>query len=349
MLRKVYLTLLLLALLPPLSAQRDEARDLASLSLSGPVLKIRESVYLSHSFHVDGMQFKDAEKSVMTGFSEYRFNDAGYMTYYRIYRQSPYREQTDSFTFDNQNRLTGHIWGVGSRRMGRSEHRYNLIGQLVSLRQYDDTDALFCETAYRYRSGLLSEERTFSRANVPISEIHYTYDSLKRLVKEECPWNPYRYAVPYTKDYTYDNAGNINSIRYSEKEVKNRWTYRKTTDAAGRILMESTYDSSDSLLKIRHFHYNMRGRLVREDSQDGVLLQEIRYSYRHGRLHTMRNRYGDTDFRTFFLRYDEWGNWVEKAEYDGINLQVTTREITYGDQPLNMKKTAPSKQSPAQR
>lgn len=349
MLRKVYLTLLLLALLPPLSAQRDEARDLASLAVSGPVLKIRESVYLSHSFHVDGMQFKDAEKSVMTGFSEYRFNDAGYMTYYRIYRQSPYREQTDSFTFDNQNRLTGHIWGVGGRRMGRSEHRYNLIGQLVSLRQYDDTDALFCETAYRYRSGLLSEERTFSRANVPISEIHYTYDSLKRLVKEECPWNPYRYVVPYVKEYSYDANGWLCRISYSEKDTSKCWTYRKTSDRNGKILSEETYDYRDSCMKIRHYKYGSRGRLVWEGSQADHLWQEIRYSYRHGRLHTVRNRYGDTDFRTFFLRYDEWGNWVEKAEYDGINLQVTTREITYGDQPLNMKKTAPSKQSPAQR
>ena len=92
-----------------------------------------------------------------------------------------------------------------------------------------------------------------------------------------------------------------------------------------------------------------RGRLVWEGSQADHLWQVISYSYRSNRLKTIRNRYGDVDFRTFFLKYDEWGNWVEKAEYDGINLQVTTREITYGDQPLNMKKTAPSKQSPAQR
>ena len=349
MLRKLFGIWWLLLLLPTLQAQREEARDLASCGVSGPVRHIRESVYLSHRFKVEGLHFKEAEKSVQTGFSEYRFNGAGMLTYFRSYQQSPYREQTDSFTFDDRQRLTGHTWSAGNRQAGRSEHKYNLLGQRISLRQYDDTDALFCETAYRYRGGLLSEEKTFSRAYVPISEIHYTYDSLKRLVKEECPWNPYRYVVPYVKEYSYDANGWLCRISYSEKDTSKCWTYRKTSDRNGKILSEETYDYRDSCMKIRHYKYGSRGRLVWEGSQADHLWQVISYSYRSNRLNTIRNRYGDVDFRTFFLKYDEWGNWVEKAEYDGINLQVTTREITYGDQPLNMKKTAPSKQSPAQR
>lgn len=341
--------MLLMALLAPLHAQRNEARHLSSFELKGPVRSLRESIYLSYHFKVDEMRYREAEKSLQTGFNEWRFDSAGYLTFYRVFRQQPFQDQTDTFTFDAQHRMTAHSWWMGGRMAGRTEHKYNLIGQLVSVRQYDDTGALFCETAYRYRGGLLSEERTFSRAYVPISEIHYTYDSLQRLVREECPWNPYRYVVPYVKEYSYDANGWLCRISYSEKDTSKCWTYRKTSDRNGKILSEETYDYRDSCMKIRHYKYGSRGRLVWEGSQADHLWQVISYSYRSNRLNTIRNRYGDVDFRTFFLKYDEWGNWVEKVEYDGINLQITTREITYGDQPLNMKKTAPSKQSPAQR
>lgn len=310
---------------------------MSSFELKGPVRSLSESIYLSYHFKVDGMRYREAEKSIQTGFNEWRFDSAGYLTFYRVFRQQPFQDQTDTFTFDAQHRMTEHSWWMGRRMAGRTEHKYNILGQLVSVRQYDDTGALFCETAYRYRGGLLSEERTFSRAYVPISEIHYTYDSLKRLVREECPWNPYRYVVPYVKEYFYDAAGNMAGIRYGEKEEKKGWTYRRTSDDAGRILSESTYNTADSLLKNRSFKYDFRGRLVSEQSLVGLLRQEISYTYRSNRLNTIRNRYGDVDFRTFFLKYDEWGNWVEKVEYDGINLQITTRVITYADQALKMK------------
>jgi hypothetical protein len=341
--------LLLLVLAAPLSAQREVVQRPSSFSLEGPVRYLRESVYISHHFQVNGWRFKDAEKSVMTGFGELHFDTLGSLTYKRMFRQQPFTDQTDTFEYDVQGRMAGHVWMVGNRPVGSAMFTHNLLDQLVSVRQFDDTGALFCETAYRYRDGRISEEKTFSRAYVMISEIRYTYDSLKRLVREECPWNPYRYAVPYVKEYAYDANGWISSIRYSEKDVSRCWVYHRVSDRSGKILSESTCDKNDSLLKIRHYRYGFRGRIKQEVSLDGQLHQDIRYRYRKGRLHAVRNRYGDVDFRTFYLKYDKAGNWVEKVEYDGINLQVTTREITYGDQPLKMKKTAPSRQSPAQR
>lgn len=347
--RRCALLLLLFAFPAILLAQVEDARDRASLGFSGPVRFVKESIYLSHHFKVKGLRFKEAEKSVLTGFSELHFDSAGWLTVQRLFQESPFRDQTDSFTFDSRQRLVGHQWQAGGRSLGRTEHRYNLIGQRISFRQYDDTGAFFCETAYRYRGGLLSEEKTYSRTHAIISETHYTYDSLKRLVREEALPNPYRYSIPYVKEYAYDGGGNLCMIRYVERGGENRWTYRRQSDASGKMLSESTYDAADSLTRIHTFKYNRRGQVVAEMADDGRLKQEIRYSYRHGRLEWMQNRFGDTDFRTFYLRYDEWGNWVEKADFDGINLQVTTREITYGDQPLKMKKTAPSRQSPAQR
>ena len=331
----------------PLHAQTGNIRQRASFGLEGPVRKLRETVYISHNFRVDGLHFKEAEKSSVTGFSEMRFDSAGNMTYFHRFREYPFEDWTDSFEFDRQLHLVAQYGGASGMLTQRTSCRYNFLGQLVAVRQLDDTGALFCETAYRYRGGLLSEEKTYSRAYVVIAETDYSYDSLKRLVREEALWNPYRYSVPYVKEYAYDANGTLSCIRYLPREKKDWWTYRKSSDANGRICSESTYDASDSLLKIHNFRYGFRGRLVQEEADDGKIRQDIRYRYRKGRVHVVRNRFGDTDFRTFYLRYDSWGNWVEKAEYDGINLQVTVREITY--QPLKMKKTAPSRQSPAQR
>ena len=147
-------------------------------------------------------------------------------------------------------------------------------------------------------------------------------------MEEENEWNPYRYSIPYRKRYAYDTHGNLCRICYESKERS--WDYRRESDASGRMLSEATYDTRDSLLKKRVCNYDRRKRLSAEEVFDGRLTQRIQYCYfRDGRLKYIRNRFGDTDFRTLFTVYDAQGNWTEKIEYDGINMQCTTREITY--------------------
>lgn len=325
------LSLLCLLLSPARArAQEGKVRDLASMALNGKIGKIKETVYLSHRFQVDGLKLLYAEKTALTGFSEYRFDTSGRMTVCRLFQQTPYRDQYDSFAFDAAHRLRACYWGAGGVPQGREEFVYNIIGQLSHARQYDDTGGLFCETVYRYHDKLLLEEVTYNRQYVEISRVKYTYDSLKRLLKEESLRNPYKYNVAYTKRYTYDAKGHAVRIQYTEKSGKKQWDYRCRFDASGRILSESTVHLPDSVDKHREYTYDCRHRLVKEVSQDGRIKQQKRYRYdRKGRLLYVRNQFGDTDFRTFYRQYDAEGNWTEKVDYDGINLQVTTREITY--------------------
>ncbi|MBO4282924.1 MAG: hypothetical protein J5873_07015 [Bacteroidales bacterium] len=328
--RKAFLLALCCLPLLFVRAQGGAVRDWASMGLNGKVSNLKESVYLSHSFQVEDLHFVFAEKTSLTGFSEYRFDTSGRMAVCRLFQQTPYRDQYDSFVFDGAHRLRACYWGSGGVLQGREEYVYNIIGHLSNARQYDDTGGLFCETVYCYRDGLLAEEVTYNRVYTEISRVQYTYDSLKRRMKEESLWNPYKYNVAYTKLYTYDAQGHVARIQYAEKAGEKRWDYRRRNDDSGRILFESTLHLPDSVNKQRQYTYDRRHRVVKELSQDGRLKQEIRYRYdRDGRLQSIRNRFGDTDFRTFFVHYDTEGNWTEKVEYDGINLQVTTREITY--------------------
>lgn len=325
---RVFLSVLLLLPCIFAGAQDGRARTTSSLDLKGKVCSVKESAYLCYHFEISDVKIKHFEKTKLTGFKTYRFDTSGNLLSVRMFQETPFVNQYDSFRFDDRQRMVYHQWGVSDRPAGREEHTYNMIGKLTSVRQYDDTGGLFQETGYRYRKGLLVEATTYSRRNVVISKLKYTYDSLSRLVEEENEWNPYRYSIPYRKRYAYDAHGNQCRIRYESREKT--WDYRRESDAAGRMLSEATYDARDSLLKKRVCTYDRRRRLSGEEVFDGRMYQHIQYRYaRNGRLEYIRNRFGDTDFRTIFTVYDAQGNWTEKIDYDGINMQCTIREITY--------------------
>lgn len=310
------------------SAQQSMVRTTASSDLEGQVRCVKESSYLCYHFEISEVKIKSFEKTRLTGFKTLRFDTAGNMVSCRVFQESPFVNQYDSFRFDARQHLLHHQWGVADKAQGWEEYTYNRLDKLTAMRQYDDTGGLFQETGYHYRKGLLSEETTYSRRNVVISNLKYKYDSLNRLVEEENAWNPYRFSIPYHKRYAYDADGNLCRIQYESKEKS--WDYRRQSDAAGRMLSEATYNAADSLLKKRVCTYNRRGQLMTEEVFDGRLTQHICYRYfRDGRLNYIRNRFGDTDFRTIFTQYDAQGNWTEKIEYDGINMQCTTREILY--------------------
>lgn len=310
------------------SAQKVPVHSLSTFSLKGKVCSVKESSFLCYHFEISELKIKYFEKTKQTGFKNFRFNTSGNLLSSSMFQERPFINQYDTFRYDSKQQLLFHQRGVPKQVLGSEEYTYNMMDKLTSVRQYDDTGGLFQETGYRYRKGLLSEETTYSRHNVVISTLKYTYDSLKRLVDEENVWNPYRYSIPYRKRYAYDVHGNLCGIQYESKE-KN-WNYRRESDAEGRMLSEATYDSRDSLLKRRVCRYDRRKRLSAEEVFDGRLTQHIQYAYfRDGRLKYIRNRFGDTDFRTIFTQYDLQGNWTEKIEYDGINMQCTTREIVY--------------------
>lgn len=325
---RVILSVLLLSLGFHAAAQDGRARTAASLELKGKVRCVKESAYLCYHFEISDVKIKQFEKTKLTGFKTWRFDTSGNVLSCRMFQETPFINQYDTFRFDAKQRMVYHQWGVSDRAGGWEEYAYNMMDKLTSVRQYDDTGGLFQETGYRYRKGLLSEATTFSRRNVVISKLKYTYDSLQRLVEEENEWNPYRFSIPYRKKYAYDAHGNLCRMQYESKEKS--WKYYRESDAAGRMLSEMTCDGRDSLLKKRVCTYDRRKRLSAEEVFDGRLTQHIRYRYaRNGRLEYIRNRFGDTDFRTIFTVYDARGNWTEKIEYDGINMQCTTREILY--------------------
>ncbi len=329
--RRIGWTLCLLIAACALSAQDIPGKNRSHWDLRGPVQRVKESQYLSFHFKVEGLRFYTADRSLFAGFQEFVFDTTGVLTYHRIFQEGKSVDQYETFEYDSLHRLQSFRWGVGRQQAGELQYQFNKLNRLAIERQYDDTGGLFQQSTYSYRRGKLEEVKTFNRYGGRIADVHYTYDSVGRLVKVYNEQLPYIYSEGYTRETEYFTDSLPSRIRYYDGKNRLQWEYTAEYDSKKRLVRETTYAPDGSVRKQREIRYDRKGNILSEELVNEGKVQHITYRYmrKSNWTESKETRFGDTDFRTFYLQYDAYGNWTEKADYDGINLQLTTREILY--------------------
>lgn len=321
----------LLFFLLPLHAQLLTQEKTCSMwELNGPVHSLNVSVYRSDRFSIDGNNLNDFEKSHLLYFEDFIFDSLHSLTYYKSHNKNGSNEDFEKYTFDSLHRIVAITYGANQAEQEQITYHYNRLNRLYLANHYNDSGQLNLQTTYRFKDDRISEIKIYNTQKIVWSHVKYTYDDAGNLLEMRNVKSPLLQNKPYAFQYEY-NSNNLKTLeRYLDENDAMVWETHYKYDKKGRLTIEETYDGTGQLQKQIQYKYGRKNLLKYETRKDAARTQNITYYYdRRQRIILSSNLFGDVDFRTFYLEYDAYGNWTEKLEFDGLQLQVTSRSFTY--------------------
>lgn len=209
----------------------------------------------------------------------------------------------------------------------------------------------------KYEKGRIIEKITYNKQNNPVDRMTYAYDKDGNVIEENLFLGLEK--VQVKNNYKYDNNQKVAEIRYDKdnniifstsfgyegdnlvyKEVENgegktEYLEKMTYTENGDLKSKTIIDHFDNIETTEEYSYDANGNKTGWSvTKNGTPYIKSSYSYNENgdivRSVIIDGEGRPVDDREYSYKYDEKGNWTEKAiTVNGTPSFVEKREITY--------------------
>ncbi len=243
----------------------------------------------------------------------------------------------ESHTYDEYGRLSSDIKYGG----GKTVYEYDILDRLISKKEYDAENRIVMQTNVSYtvtEDGLFRTQTTIVGDSGAPSAVTAEYTDSCGFVVRKSRING---TEEYANEYTYDNFGNVISIKLFSGEITRyvcdyAGNVTQIIDALGNITAK-TYDMRGNLLSVTDargnttaYTYDILGRKTSETAPlDGEITSTAYFIYDIlGRVTEERRQNNAIGAEATYSRtvntYDSMGNLLSSTAYDGASAALVS-------------------------